>query len=476
MEAGGAGDSGLDADRIEARVLAHLSSLLDLEARNPQLLLQPDLFREALVLRNLGALSCAVSLKGLQGIAIGCEKGDGAAEAPSVRALAVAAGPEEALELDLGPGAAVHLWKPERLERYLRRGGYRGDRRVRAELEAGLSLRVRSPLFAEGSDRRLTAVPGLAAPFAASLSPLDPRLREAPAPAGSWTLEGDPRVRLEPETARISFGRDLPAGSEVPLVLSAGKLSLSFTARIEAPVLLDELEAKSGKLLARARARLEGLQAGPVEAVLRRGEETVARTRGELGGTLELDAGLGRKPAPPEPLLLEVSWNEVPVRRQVLLEAEVDLGAGVEGPGLRHVGHAGGGDGQSEPAEAAGRRFRAPRPRPGGPGARGAHYLYFDLDPAFVPGGPTEIAVELLDSWGGWLELHYDSCDEELPLGGAYKPTARVEVKDTGAVKTHAFPIEDSAFRGRQNFGADFRIAASGPLRVGKVRARKAEP
>ena len=89
----------------------------------------------------------------------------------------------------------------------------------------------------------------------------------------------------------------------------------------------------------------------------------------------------------------------------------------------------------------------------------------------------TEIAVEYLDQGGGRFGLHYDSRDENLPLGGAYKPAETVEVGRTGAMKTHVFRVDDAAFRSRENSGADFRIWSTGvtpPLRVARVTVRKA--
>jgi hypothetical protein len=112
-------------------------------------------------------------------------------------------------------------------------------------------------------------------------------------------------------------------------------------------------------------------------------------------------------------------------------------------------------DGRTEPVTGASGPARRAIPHQAGQ----PHYVYFNVTPGLPANGPTYVQVEYLDEGAGALRLQYDSTDETAPLAGRYKDAEEVRLTNTGAWKRHTWTLNDARFAGRQNGGADFRLA-----------------
>ncbi len=87
------------------------------------------------------------------------------------------------------------------------------------------------------------------------------------------------------------------------------------------------------------------------------------------------------------------------------------------------------------------------------------HYVYFNVADSLPPSGDTFVQAEVFDAGSGSLTLQYDSTDAKAPLEGAYKDAATVPLTNSGVWKTCSWTVSDARFAGRQNGGADFRLA-----------------
>ncbi len=143
----------------------------------------------------------------------------------------------------------------------------------------------------------------------------------------------------------------------------------------------------------------------------------------------------------------------------------VELGRANHEEGLKQVPSE---DGQTAPTVMLGKSCRQtyPGPRRGG-------YIYFQIHDSFKWDRTMDVTVEVeyVDGAGGSFGIEYDSHDLSATLDGAYKDSAkRVPLQGTQTWKTASFRLEDARFDGRQNAGADFRIATDAPrLLVRKV-------
>jgi hypothetical protein len=115
-----------------------------------------------------------------------------------------------------------------------------------------------------------------------------------------------------------------------------------------------------------------------------------------------------------------------------------------------------GGDGQTAPATAGGREARVTVYN-----GMLARYMYFNADRDFVFAQETKlrVTVEYFDQGRFDFWLDYDSTDANADMQGRYKQTQQIRLTDSGEWKTATFDLPDAYFGGRQNEGADFRIA-----------------
>lgn len=96
----------------------------------------------------------------------------------------------------------------------------------------------------------------------------------------------------------------------------------------------------------------------------------------------------------------------------------------------------------------------------------GPHYLYFDIDDAFIfaeSGLSAEVTIQFSDDHGCdrfWIE--YDSSKRiGEPYGGAFKPGDAVALTQTGTLRSVTQRLDDVFFCNRTN-AADFRLVADG--------------
>ncbi|MEN6370863.1 MAG: family 14 glycosylhydrolase [Armatimonadota bacterium] len=122
-------------------------------------------------------------------------------------------------------------------------------------------------------------------------------------------------------------------------------------------------------------------------------------------------------------------------------------------------------DGRNEPAEVGGCFCRENIIEDGS-----ASYLYFDYDSAAGRlRRPVYITVEYFDDGFGSFQIQYDSVGDKAGDSGAYKTGAGELLLDSRKWRKVIFELPDARFDGRQNMGADFRLACSGRLFVRKV-------
>ncbi len=131
-------------------------------------------------------------------------------------------------------------------------------------------------------------------------------------------------------------------------------------------------------------------------------------------------------------------------------------------------------DGQTEAVEVEGRKARRT--------IEGSGYIYLDVQDDWASDGDrsvVDVTVVYHDRGSGELYLQYDSTD---PAGsssdGAYRPSIAVQLDDTGEWRSHTFRLIDAGFGGRQNGGADLRVAVDSnePLSVDQVVIHCARP
>ena len=127
-----------------------------------------------------------------------------------------------------------------------------------------------------------------------------------------------------------------------------------------------------------------------------------------------------------------------------------------------------GGDGLAKIVELGGVRCIRAIPNDAGP----HRYLYVRVDDSFAFGGgpPLRVTVRYRDAGTDSFSLEYDSRQASAPHAGAYKTAGTVQRTDTGAWNEATFDLPDPLFIGRQNHGADFRLAVpNGSLEVRRV-------
>jgi hypothetical protein len=90
-------------------------------------------------------------------------------------------------------------------------------------------------------------------------------------------------------------------------------------------------------------------------------------------------------------------------------------------------------------------------------------YIYFKAhrDFRFAQETHLRVTVQYFDQGNFNFWLDYDSTDSNGIGQGRYKDTQSVWLTDSGVWKTATFDLPDVLFAGRQNGGADFRIATS---------------
>lgn len=144
------------------------------------------------------------------------------------------------------------------------------------------------------------------------------------------------------------------------------------------------------------------------------------------------------------------------------------LGNGTSSLNLTQLGaHAG--DSEFHLAQVGGRSaevFDANTASPGGT----VSYLYFAANvPGWAYPRTLALSVEYYDSpAGGSLQVQYDT--STAGLGGAYTPAApNLTLGGTAAWKTQTWTLAQADFTGRQNFGADFRLAGTPGVAVHRV-------
>ncbi len=111
-------------------------------------------------------------------------------------------------------------------------------------------------------------------------------------------------------------------------------------------------------------------------------------------------------------------------------------------------------DGVLEPVVINGRNARRAPPD---------SFMYFDvIDGWATSRAIVDITLTFLDNGSGQLWLQFDSEGEaQGPYSGPYRRTQSVEVAGTDSWRQHTFSLTDVRFDGRQNMGADFRVARS---------------
>jgi len=102
-------------------------------------------------------------------------------------------------------------------------------------------------------------------------------------------------------------------------------------------------------------------------------------------------------------------------------------------------------------------------------------YAYFDLlDPFyFDQHRRVEVQITYLDEGTDPFQLQYDSYDTSAVQEGSYTNTDLITREDTGNVRYRSLILENARFRGRQNYGSDFRYHVIGdPLYISKITVR----
>ncbi len=134
----------------------------------------------------------------------------------------------------------------------------------------------------------------------------------------------------------------------------------------------------------------------------------------------------------------------------------IDLGAENEEHGLAEIGVR---DGQTAPHGIGGKSARVTVDN----GMSPARYIYFKADRDFIFAQETKfrVTVEYFDQGRFEFWLDYDSTDATADMQGRYKHTQHVRLTDSGVWKVVTFDLPDAYFGGRQNEGADFRIATN---------------
>lgn len=97
--------------------------------------------------------------------------------------------------------------------------------------------------------------------------------------------------------------------------------------------------------------------------------------------------------------------------------------------------------------------------------------MYFVIEPGIAFGGMYQatFTVQYADTGSnGWV-LQYDSANTSAPVDGAYATAASVTNGNTGQWKVLTATVTDARFAGRENGGADFRIASASPVTVHSV-------
>jgi hypothetical protein len=137
------------------------------------------------------------------------------------------------------------------------------------------------------------------------------------------------------------------------------------------------------------------------------------------------------------------------------------LGATNTDDGLSQIGC---GDGTTNPITVAGKSARQTS-------APNNLNMYFQFASGLAENGNFQavVTVSYFDTGSGTWQLQYDSNDSSAPVGGAYSPAGTVQLQDSGTWKTATFTVSNARFAGRQNCGADFRIAGPVPVTIHEV-------
>ncbi len=188
--------------------------------------------------------------------------------------------------------------------------------------------------------------------------------------------------------------------------------------------------------------------------------------RGHLGSTeVEVMNNLGTEPVAAGAFVWDKIAPASPNTRRFELPAaslthlrivSIDLEAENVEHGLVQIGVA---DGQTAPHGIGGKSARVTVDN----GMWPARYIYFKADRAFVFVQETKfrVTVEYFDQGRFEFWLDYDSTDATADMQGRYKQTQHIRLTDSGVWKTATFDLPDAYFGGRQNEGADFRIATN---------------
>ncbi|MBI4583110.1 MAG: hypothetical protein HY717_03700 [Planctomycetes bacterium] len=448
------------------------------------LFLQPDPFRRSWTLANLSGLPQEVKISTEEAWLVKVRSSDDPGAAAASAALLGSLGLKgRRCPVDLGPEEEIHFWSRGELERYLARGGYGGAEEMRRSLALGRRIGLVSPFLPpQGWGRRLRAAAGLEVPLAAAVDSVALHVNDDP--PENWRVRMRPPPGFKLQNGRLRIAGDVPPG----------EYRLRFAAETEPPLETElaveiappfEIRAEGGggglQVLARPNLDprlLDSVKELPISLQLlqpegepiRDGRLILKADDHVLSGRSDWEVlGLSKNGLKPgASLRCALLWAEQEFPRRYLLSAALDLGQSPMGIGLEHAGFDGEGDGGTRAAEAAGRRCRENE-------SMGRHhsYFYFKLKGDLLPGGDAAIEVEYFDEGAGAWGIHYDSFDESQPHGGAYKGLEPVRLEGSGAWKTKVFNLSDARFRGRENFGADFRVHATGPLRLARLRAWK---
>ena len=110
-------------------------------------------------------------------------------------------------------------------------------------------------------------------------------------------------------------------------------------------------------------------------------------------------------------------------------------------------------------------------------GSTSGRYLYLAAPEGFLEEGDGEAAVVCLDRGTGSWTIEYDSDDAGAPGAGAYRSARPVALEGSGEWREARVLLPGARFAGRQDGGADLRIAAPpGGLAVRAVRLRRLGP
>jgi hypothetical protein len=92
---------------------------------------------------------------------------------------------------------------------------------------------------------------------------------------------------------------------------------------------------------------------------------------------------------------------------------------------------------------------------------KGGMYIYFGVDDDWMSYGKADVeaVIEYCDIGKGVLVVQYDSNDSKATLGGAYTNSKSIVLTDSGKWKRVVVSLKNVKFAGRQNGGADLRVA-----------------